>query len=622
MNNPYGQKPIVNPNGLYKKPVNNVTTIKPKKENEEIKKVEVADKVGVTDSAVITEPYDGHPIISVDPPTGVTPGDKIKVDTPVIEEYNDIKGNLAELGELDDGIDISDIHVVGMAYEEDTPINECEVLFNLPNGQHCTLPVGQFNLRFGGLKDSLSPEDWERWEEHFEKMSAIEAEQIKREFLKNTVNELNERKKEKIDRVQDVTQLSPSEALEEIARAAAEEAEGNEDIQHIRDIQHAEYADRDPSEVAPEDGKEVKPGLTEVERTFPTDATGKPIFTNAGIDPVPAADVNIFEADRLEEIQDQKFSEALTGVVGKKNPDLSDEETMQLLDVLMAYRKNKDINVYGKLPQKMRSQVMQIAMSSGVTPDVRVCGKIAKMMMDEMILETAQDQTFIDFEKSLKEAMKIPSLMDIYQEGVSESISEKIPEMADAIEKEDPEKARMLRQVSAAYQNSISLQPLYDRYNEDSRTRKLMRRDWQNWNRFADEINFWNADTQFRINDARSIQPALVKTIVHDPENDVTEEEICKFIVLLNRTLLEYDPKEIVDAAYIYYCIKNLSMLAYVDPAKTTSADSFSAELISNIKVLIYYIRSKEAQNNVVNDQPSNKKLKRSQRDKLKKQRR
>lgn len=418
--------------------------------------------------------------------------------------------------------------------------------------------------------------------------------------------------------VQDVTALSPQEALEEAIKAAGEEAEKNEDITHVRDIQHQEYAGRDPAELIPEDGVEVKEGVAAVERTFQTDATGKPLFAQQNMDPCPPAEVSIFDTEEMEEQQEKKFSKAIIGVIGNKNPNMEEADMARFVDLMLAYRRDNSISIYNKLPQSVKAQVMNICMQAGAPiNNSGLLNKIAKMMMDEMIAETAQDQAFIDFEKSLNEAMKIPSLTDIYQEGMRESIEEKLPAMADAIEKEDPKKAQLLRDIADRYRWSRNFTLMYQEFDSNARTRKLMRRDHEDWMRCCDEVNFRNADTKFRMNDCRSIAPTLWKAIANAKDNDITMDEVNKFVVLFCRTIITLDPKELVDAAYIYYAIKHMTMLAYRDPTKSEAADSFSAELISNIKTLIYYIRAKEADH--VNTQPSNKKLKRSQRRKLEK---
>ena len=67
-----------------------------------------------------------------------------------------------------------------------------------------------------------------------------------------------------------------------------------------------------------------------------------------------------------------------------------------------------------------------------------------------------------------------------------------------------------------------------------------------------------------------------------------------KFLVLLFSSLSNLHKDELVDAAYIYYLLKNITMLNYMNDSSAKTANAFSVELISNIKALIYYITAKE----------------------------
>ena len=216
----------------------------------------------------------------------------------------------------------------------------------------------------------------------------------------------------------DYSQLTGDETLEAVVAAAAESAEENEDIEKIRDLQHKEYEDRDIAELTPEDAindPTLPEGVVAAERTFQTDATGKPIFTKDASDPLPAADVDILHVDDLDEINDKKFKENFMETTAKIH-QISDEDAIGLLDVMTAYKKDKTMSVYNKLPDGIKNQVKQICMSANIP--MSNANSVARMMLDQMIAETATDQTFIDFEKSINEAMKIPSMIDLYEEHV------------------------------------------------------------------------------------------------------------------------------------------------------------------------------------------------------------
>ena len=401
--------------------------------------------------------------------------------------------------------------------------------------------------------------------------------------IKSTNTEIT---KEEINHIDDV--------VDAIAEEAAKNAEENEDIEHIRELQHKEYEDRDIAELTPEDAihdETLPEGVVAAERSFAMDASGKPIFTKEVVDTAPASDVDILHVDDLDEFNKSQFDKNFMETTAKLH-QISDEDALALLDIMTAYKKDKSMSIYNKLPEGIKTQVKQICMSANIP--MSNANQVAKMMLEEMIAETATDQTFIDFEKSINEAMKIPSMVDLYEEHVGETMSEKLPAMAAAIEKEDPEKAKQLLAIADQYEAARTYSKLKDFFDNNSRVRKLMRRDWEKIKKFADECNFQNENSNFRIPDATTLYPILTKVITNDSDNDITDKQVKKFLVLLFYSITNLHKDELIDAAYIYYLLKNITMLNYMNDSSAKTANTFSVELISNIKALIYYITAKE----------------------------
>lgn len=392
----------------------------------------------------------------------------------------------------------------------------------------------------------------------------------------------------------DHSQVDNDTILESVVQTAAENAESNEDIEKIRELQHKEYEDRDIAELTPENSiqdNSLPEGVVAVEKSFAMDASGKPIFTKEVTDTAPAADVDILHVDDLDEFNKEQFDKNFMETTAKLH-QISDEDALGLLDIMTAYKKDKNMSVYNKLPEGIKSQVKQICMSANIP--MSNANMVAKMMLDEMITETATDQTFIDFEKSINEAMKIPSMIDLYEEHVGETMSEKLPAMANAIKDEDPAKAEMLLSIADQYEAARDYSKMKETFDTNTRIRKLMRRDYSKWKRFAEELNYQNENSKFRMPDATTLYPILTKVITNDEDNDIDGIYVQKFLTLLFLSCSNLHKDELVDAAYIYYLLKNISMLNYINDSSAKTANAFSVELISNIKSLIYYIMAKE----------------------------
>lgn len=386
----------------------------------------------------------------------------------------------------------------------------------------------------------------------------------------------------------------PTESdLDKMVQMAKEVAEENEDIESVRKAEERTEEERmslETTDAIEVDG--LPEGVTAAEREFAMDPSGKPIFTKEGHE-LPTADIPIESVDDLDQFNDREFEEKFMENT-KSIHNLSDEDAIALLDILTAYRRDKSINVYAKLPDTIKNQVKEICMSANVP--MTNANSVARMMMDEMISETATDQTFIDFEKSLNAAMKIPSLIDLYEEHMNDTMNVKLPAMADAIEKEDPTKAKMLRDIAVRYDWARDYSFTRDMYESTARYRKYVRKNYTKWKEYADNLNYANNDSKFRMPDATTLYPILIKQIANDDENDIMAFEVEKFLTLILSTCDNLNNHDVLDAAYIYYLLKDITMLSYVNEDSSQAADTFSAELISNIKALIYYIRAKEVE--------------------------
>src|SRR5699024_7686981 len=109
----------------------------------------------------------------------------------------------------------------------------------------------------------------------------------------------------------------------------------------------------------------------------------------------------------------------------------------------------------------------------------------------------------------------------------------------------------------------------------------------------ADEANFHNSRTKFKMPDC-SVIPSVLKNIMAERENkcdaisipEWREQYVNKFCMLLFMSASYLDLNDINDAAFYYYSIKNLSMMAYLGDKMS----DFSAELISNVYITMLYI--------------------------------
>lgn len=361
--------------------------------------------------------------------------------------------------------------------------------------------------------------------------------------------------------------------IDSVVKSAKDTADNNEDISHLREIQDTESTDED---------------LIAVKETFMIKDNGKPDFvkavSNNGV--LAEADLALDEIDKLDDINNDKLQSNI-----KNSPagfDLTDEEAENIAKLLILYKNNRKMNVYAEMVPSMKNKIASLCFESSIP--ISEANTVAKYMMDQFLSSASEDEEFIDIEKSLEKAMKIPSLIDIYTEHVNETMNIRIPAIVDEIRKEDPEKADMLMEVCDQYNNAFLFSRLRNAYDTNSRLRKAVRKNYklENVKKLCANVNYFNSKSKFKVPDTVPLVGVLSN--IFEKDDNIFPSDICKFMTLLLESISYLNLDDIIDTTYMYYLIKNISMLSYLGDKMS----DFSAELISNIRITIYYIRIRE----------------------------
>lgn len=297
--------------------------------------------------------------------------------------------------------------------------------------------------------------------------------------------------------------------------------------------------------------------------------------------------------------------------------DLSDSEVFQMMDTLSKMRDDPKYPVYANLPQKVQLTISKLAYDNKVP--INKLDAISRSMMEELLSEAGIDNALIDLERAIDDALKIPSIMDLYTEHTRSVMETIIPQTIEQIKDEFPEKAEMLSKVKDAFTRSYTFSTAREAYNTNSRVRKAIRRYETEYIRCVDRFNYLNEKSNFKMNDARHLYDVLVKILITDPdishsmhtqngeevpamdmkllEMDITDIDIKKFCILICKHCRNMNPDDVIDAAYMYYLVRNIIVLRHTQEAKT----DFAVELINNICDTITFIRDKEREFNESN---------------------
>lgn len=328
----------------------------------------------------------------------------------------------------------------------------------------------------------------------------------------------------------------------------------------------------------------------------------------ANLEGPKTSDISLFDIDGdtiSTETEKQSLSEAAKDTYG-----LSDDDVAELLLLISSMKSDKNYPVYKNLPTHFKSIVDELCAENGVPKSNY--NAVAKTILNELISDSKFNASMIDLEKALNEALNIPSISDMYSDSIRTVMEENIPTVADEIEETDPEKAKLLRQVKDRFEKSYNYEFAKEQYNTSSKVRKAIRRNDKELKRTITMVNFKNEKSNFKMNDFGDLPGVLNHILIEEPEifgignlgvpsylekardMKITDTDISKFCILLGESCRNLNPRDVVDASYMYYMMKNIVMLKYTKETKT----EFAAELINNICDTIKFIRTKEAEFN------------------------
>ena len=298
---------------------------------------------------------------------------------------------------------------------------------------------------------------------------------------------------------------------------------------------------------------------------------------------------NINKDAALEDIdpEDDTFKQAVLNT--SKESNISDTTAYQLLDLMLRIKKGEHItNLYAKLPDELKVGIDKMYNSDcGATKN-----QLAEIILHEFMSESALEKEIIDFQTAMQNTLNIPDILDMYTEHIKDVMEVKTLESANRLEEGgEVDKANLLRKVSATFTDSYTYKSLLEFLVSNRKARNRITKDLPDYNTFCYNFNNMNSKSRFAINDVSQVAPVLERVI---DDTSITPNDIKKFVILFCKQCDNYNPDGVVEAAYMYYFIKNIVTLDYIEELKT----DFSKEIRSNIIETIHTIKKYEDDNN------------------------
>lgn len=295
------------------------------------------------------------------------------------------------------------------------------------------------------------------------------------------------------------------------------------------------------------------------------------------------------------EISEEQVSEEFKSIAGELG--MTEEDTVQLFNVMMAYHKDSKYPVYTNLPAPYKKMVDSIALSSGPRISAAEKGKVAKMMVENLYEDVMSNQAIVDLENTIKDELNVDSMMTEFGKDMKKMMEVDLLARASELEKashheENKEakeklkkKANQMREISKSFTEAYTLQPLKIALEEgvirrlDKKVRHLKG--------LIESFDFKYKESKFGINSITLIRPVLIRVFM-----DYEVETIDEFIALICEYTKNMDADNPVDHTLMYYTIKNILSLNYI-----LEEDEFARELISNIKSTLDLIKLKGGKN-------------------------
>lgn len=277
----------------------------------------------------------------------------------------------------------------------------------------------------------------------------------------------------------------------------------------------------------------------------------------------------------LDEIKetDKDYKEVLDAY------NLSEEDAVNLIEVINKYKKNKKINYYELLPESIKA-IADGFRSLGIKENYKM-GKneAAKAVLSEFIHDAQLNNTMDAFSSELNNT--IAEMNAGYDKLLLEAFDDAFSKL-DSIEAENPEQAAKIRLVKESFEEAITFnrQKAYVEKTSANKIRKFV-------SRYKNEVSYFNNRvnvTDVKIPDINELFP-----IIHNALPHFTDDEIKKFIIVICKSSYDLDVKNnIGDLAYIYKLVSNIYGYKFTNNFHDETATKIFGNIAEVITCIIY----------------------------------
>ena len=389
--------------------------------------------------------------------------------------------------------------------------------------------------------------------------------------------------------------LMNDEELEELFDTLNEENKDNESIQsmyeakeksadELRELldEEAETSDTS-SEVDPESGQPtgthvavVGWGMGRKENLF-DDFLG---IDDDELKPSSEADTDITES-HVSKAMDSKDLKA-------------DFATIEKVKELIMKRNRGERIKYSELPEVLKEQVNPVVAALGRGYTSQQIKAVRNMMADDIIesfyseiITQKIDKEVVDLDTSIKNLAKT-EYVDVNSDQRKQHFNTfviKFPQMAEKIKDTDPEKAKVMLDVSEGFKQAHSMEEMYAAYgNSKIRVRRI---DVEKLDKTIRRFNYKYENSTMVIRDISSAVDVLSRHV----NKRISLTAIKTFVAIICKYCENMKPSNLAEHTFMYYLINNILSL---DIPFTNEADiMWNDEFLNNINKFLTLIEER-----------------------------
>lgn len=345
-------------------------------------------------------------------------------------------------------------------------------------------------------------------------------------------------------------------------------------------------------EAIPIDNEEDKPTLESEEVMTVIDPnTGKITYTSEEeLDYIGDIDEVVKMVD--EDLTNFKITEEniVNALKEQFDKEFNSESIKVMVDLANRYNRKEKFSYYNALPEDIKKCINEILTNYGIATNKQVRNEFVRSTLQTIIYSSYIDQAVIDIDRTMAKSLndikdELESNYALYSAQQRDNLEKKTLEIAKQKEETEPEKAKLLRAISAAFTQSYTYEDMMNDYKSNPGKFKVKKIELEKFgNRLAMGFNNKYKNSKFTIRNVESLIPILNRWLP-----DIEEESIKKFIAIFIKYTINMKPEVLEEHVFMYYFINNIINLDYNGSDEDNI--KFNMTIIDNIRNAIEEIQ-------------------------------